>query len=189
MAKGLFPKTIFGYNVKEVEQGIEKLNEEIRQLNVDLKLEEVVGQELTEQVDRYKDKEAQIIEIPMEAQNRVRDMFASASETSLKMKEKYNEQCEEWLAKNKEDYAYLDQTLKGLLSRRETMITTLEKLLERYIADLDRISISLEDEYEFETLDMLEKDSTVSGDRNVICFPLPEFTEDDIPVLTVRKVE
>lgn len=108
MAKGLFPKTIFGYNVKEVEQAIEKLNEEIRQLNVDLKLEEVVGQELTEQVDRYKDKEAQIIEIPMEAQNRVRDMFASASETSLKMKEKYNEQCEEWLAKNKEDYAYLD---------------------------------------------------------------------------------
>ena len=105
------------------------------------------------------------------------------------MKEKYNEQCEEWLAKNKEDYAYLDQTLKGLLSRRETMITTLEKLLERYIADLDRISISLEDEYEFETLDMLEKDSTESGDRNVICFPLPEFTEDDIPVLTVRKVE
>ena len=185
MAKGLFPKTIFGYNVKEVEQAIEKLNEEIRQLNVDLKLEEVVGQELTEQVDRYKDKEAQIIEIPMEA----RDMFASASEVSLKMKDKYNEQYEKWLNKNKEDFSYLDQTLQELLSRRETMITTVEKLLERYIADLDRISISLEDEYEFETLDMLEKDSTESGDRNVICFPLPEFTEDDIPVLTVRKVE
>ena len=189
MAKGLFPKTIFGYNVKEVEQAIEKLNEEIRQLNVDLKLEEVVGQELTEQVDRYKDKEAQIIEIPMEAQNRVRDMFASASEVSLKMKDKYNEQYEKWLAKNKEDYAYLDQTLKGLLSRRETMITTMEKLLERYISDLDRISISLEDECEVEELDLLEQNNRGSEDRNVISFPLQEFAEDDIPVLSVKKVE
>ena len=189
MVKGLFPKSIFGYNAKEVEQTIENLNEEIRQLHVNLKLEEAVGQELAAQVENYKEKEAQIIEIPMEAQNRVRDMFASASEISLKMKDKYNEQYEKWLNKNKEDFSYLDQTLKELLSRRETMITTVEKLLERYIADLDRISITLEDECEVEELDLLEQNNTGSGDRNVISFPLQEFAEDDIPVLSVKKVE
>ena len=45
MAQGLFPKSIFGYKTKEVERMIENLNEEIRQLKVNLKLEEAVGQE------------------------------------------------------------------------------------------------------------------------------------------------
>ena len=187
MAQGLFPKSLFGYKTKEVERMIENLNEEIRQLNVNLKLEEAVGQELAEQVEHYKEKESQIIEVPMEAQNRARDMLANASEASLKMRDSYNEQYEKWLERNQKDYAYLEQTLQELLSRRETMIGTLEKLLERYIADLDRISISLEDGYEFEKLDFLEKGEQASADRNVIDFPLQEFAGDDIPVLSVKK--
>ena len=105
----MFSKSIFGYDVDKVETEIEKLNEQIRQLNVEITLAENVERELAEQVRQYKENESQLIEIPMQAQNSTKEMIANANKNSVEMKDKYNIQCEEWLISNKEEYDYLNE--------------------------------------------------------------------------------
>lgn len=189
MKKNLFSKSIFGYDVDKVETEIEKLNEQIRQLNVEITLAENVERELAEQVRQYQENESQLIEIPMQAQNSTKEMIVSANKNSIEMKDKYNIQCEEWLISNKEEYDYLNEMLKQILNRRDTMMTTLEKLLEHYIVDLDSIHLSLDKEYKLKELDLLKEEAKKDEEKNIINFPLQEDDQNDIPLLTIRKVK
>ena len=79
--------------------------------------------------------------------------------------------------------------LKQILNRRDTMMTTLEKLLEHYIADLDSIHLSLDKEYKLQELDLLKEEAKKDEEKNIINFPLQEDNQNDIPLLTIRKVK
>ena len=69
------------------------------------------------------------------------------------------------------------------------MMTTLEKLLEHYIADLDSIHLSLDKEYKLKELDLLKEEAKKDEEKNIINFPLQEDDQNDIPLLTIRKVK